>query len=29
MSIGHDLGALFRAPSDNIFMVKVNYWIGM
>jgi hypothetical protein len=29
MNIGHDLSALFRAPSDNIFMVKVNYWIGI
>ncbi len=26
---GRDLGALFDAPSDNRFIVKVNYWLGM
>lgn len=24
-----DLNALFAAPSDDRFMVKVNYWLGM
>ncbi len=24
-----DLGALFDAPADNVFMVKVNYWLGL
>jgi hypothetical protein len=24
-----DLDALISAPSDNRFMVKVNYWLGM
>jgi hypothetical protein len=23
-----DAGALFQGPSDNIFLVKVNYWLG-
>ena len=26
---GRDLGALFDAPADNVFMVKVNYWLGL
>jgi len=24
-----DAGALFRGPSANIFLVKINYWIGL
>ncbi|MCK5651292.1 MAG: hypothetical protein KAJ42_07945, partial [Gemmatimonadetes bacterium] len=24
-----DLGALLAAPSDDRFMIKVNYWLGM
>jgi hypothetical protein len=24
-----DLDALFAAPSDDRFMVKVNYWLGL
>ncbi len=24
-----DLGALFDAPADNRFIVKVNYWLGL
>jgi hypothetical protein len=26
---GRDLGALFDAPSDNRFIIKVNYWLGL
>ncbi len=26
---GRDVGALFDAPADNVFMVKVNYWLGL
>ena len=26
---GRDVGALFDAPSDNRFIVKVSYWLGM
>ena len=26
---GRDLGALFDAPADNVFMIKVNYWLGL
>ncbi len=25
---GRDAGALFDAPADNRFIVKVNYWLG-
>jgi hypothetical protein len=28
MSLGHDVRQLFRAPADNIFLVKMNYFIG-
>ena len=24
-----DVGALFSAPSENRFIVKVNYWLGL
>ncbi len=27
-SAGRDLGALFGAPPDNIFLVKVSYWFN-
>lgn len=27
--LGRDMGALFDAPADNVFMVKVNYWLGL
>jgi hypothetical protein len=27
--LGRDLGALFDAPADNRFIVKVNYWLGL
>jgi hypothetical protein len=26
---GRDAGALFDAPADDRFIVKVNYWLGM
>lgn len=26
--LGRDLGALFDAPSDNRFILKMNYWVG-
>jgi hypothetical protein len=25
---GEDFGDLFQGPSENIFLVKVNYWLG-
>jgi len=28
IDLGRDTEALFRGPSDNIFLVKVNYWLG-
>jgi hypothetical protein len=28
IAFGEDAGALFRGPSANIFLVKVNYWLG-
>ena len=27
--LGHDLAGLFDAESENVVMVKVNYWIGL
>jgi len=27
--LGRDLDQLFLAPATNVFMLKVNYWIGM
>lgn len=27
--IGRDLGALSGLPSDDVFLIKVGYWIGM
>ncbi len=29
LDVGRDLSALFRAPADNVFLLKVNYWWGM
>lgn len=26
---GRDVGALFDAPADNRFILKVNYWLGL
>ena len=26
---GRDWGALFDAPADNRFILKVNYWLGI
>jgi hypothetical protein len=26
---GRDVGALLRAPSDNRFIIKLNYWLGL
>jgi uncharacterized protein DUF5916/cellulose/xylan binding protein with CBM9 domain len=26
---GNDVGSLFRGPSENIFLIKVNYWLGL
>ncbi|MDP3910696.1 MAG: DUF5916 domain-containing protein [Gemmatimonadales bacterium] len=28
IELGDDTSALFRGPSENIFLVKVNYWLG-
>ena len=27
--LGHDLRALANAPSENLVMVKANYWFGI
>lgn len=29
MNLRHDLDALFDAQADNVFLVKVSYWIGL
>ncbi|HVH68355.1 MAG TPA: DUF5916 domain-containing protein [Gemmatimonadales bacterium] len=29
IDFGADAGALFRGPSSNIFLLKVNYWLGI
>ncbi len=29
IDFGNDVGALFRGPSENIFLIKVNYWLGL
>jgi hypothetical protein len=26
---GRDIAALFNAPAENVFMIKVNYWLGL
>jgi hypothetical protein len=28
INFGNDTGDLFQGPSDNIFLVKVSYWLG-
>ncbi|MBL8621601.1 MAG: carbohydrate binding family 9 domain-containing protein [Myxococcales bacterium] len=28
-ALGRDLAALVRAPSDDVVMVKANYWLGL
>jgi hypothetical protein len=28
IDFGTDAGAVFQGPSENIFLVKVNYWLG-
>jgi hypothetical protein len=27
--VGRDLAALWDQPADNVFMIKVNYWLGL
>jgi hypothetical protein len=27
-NFGRDFGTLFRSPSDNVFLIKVSYWLG-
>jgi hypothetical protein len=29
IDFGSDAGALFQGPSSNIFLLKVNYWLGL
>lgn len=29
LNFRRDTGALFRAPAENIFLVKFNYWLGL
>lgn len=29
IQLGHDLDQLFEADADNIFLVKLNYWLGI
>jgi hypothetical protein len=29
IDFGSDAGALFQGPSSNIFLLKVNYWLGI
>lgn len=29
ISLGDDTDALFRGPAENIFLLKVNFWLGM
>ncbi len=29
IDFGSDAGALFQGPSSNIFLIKVNYWLGL
>ena len=28
IDFGDDVGSLFQGPSENIFLIKVNYWLG-
>jgi hypothetical protein len=29
IDVGPDTRALFRGPAENIFLIKVNYWLGI
>jgi len=29
LDFNRDAGALFRGPADNIFLIKINYWLGL
>ncbi|NIM49401.1 MAG: hypothetical protein GTO22_09115 [Gemmatimonadales bacterium] len=29
LDFGRDVRALFDAPAENIFLLKINYWIGL
>jgi hypothetical protein len=29
MDFSRDMRSLFEGPADNIFLVKINYWIGL
>jgi hypothetical protein len=29
LDFGADSRALFRGPAENIFLIKVNYWLGL
>ncbi|MEO8227274.1 MAG: DUF5916 domain-containing protein [Gemmatimonadota bacterium] len=29
INVGRDAGAVFSGPAENIFLVKVNYWLGL
>jgi hypothetical protein len=29
IDFGTDADALFRGPAENIFLLKVNFWLGM
>jgi hypothetical protein len=29
LDFGSDARALFRGPAENIFLIKVNYWLGL
>jgi uncharacterized protein DUF5916/cellulose/xylan binding protein with CBM9 domain len=29
IDFGDDFSSLFRGPSQNIFLIKVNYWLGL
>jgi hypothetical protein len=29
MNLRHDLDALIDAKADNVFLVKLSYWIGL
>ena len=29
IDFNEDVGALFHGPSENIFLLKVSYWLGL
>ena len=29
IDFGEDASAIFRGPSENIFLIKINYWLGL